>query len=147
MIRRPPRSTLFPYTTLFRSTGSSASSASAREGKTMSYKLLSCKSGGEARAGLLVGERVYDAARVTGESAWATVLGALQDWPKAQREFAAFAKRIASGKSKAKGLQLKRAGLLAPVLYPGDIYCAGANYTDHRSEERRVGKECRSRWS
>ena len=53
----------------------------------MSYKLLSFKSGGEARAGLLVGERVYDAARVTGESAWATVLGALQDWPKAQREF------------------------------------------------------------
>src|SRR3712207_9304790 len=24
---------------------------------------------------------------------------------------------------------------------------AGAAHTDHRSEERRVGKECRSRWS
>src|SRR3989449_7795808 len=33
MIRRPPRSTLFPYTTLFRSTGCSSSSAStARSG-------------------------------------------------------------------------------------------------------------------
>src|SRR5256885_15418221 len=109
MIRRPPRSTLFPYTTLFRSTGSSASSASSREGKTMSYKLLSFKSGGEARAGLLVGEQVYDAARVTGKPAWASVLGALRDWPKAHCEFAAGAKRIAEGKSKAKGLPLKRA--------------------------------------
>src|SRR5687768_17866115 len=25
--------------------------------------------------------------------------------------------------------------------------CDGANYTSSRSEERRVGKECRSRWS
>src|SRR3712207_9026937 len=33
MIRRPPRSTLFPYTTLFRSRGkSSADTTSAREG-------------------------------------------------------------------------------------------------------------------
>src|SRR2546430_14379172 len=30
MIRRPPRSTLFPYTTLFRSSSSSASEASIR---------------------------------------------------------------------------------------------------------------------
>src|SRR2546421_5340316 len=29
MIRRPPRSTLFPYTTLFRSSGSASSSSSA----------------------------------------------------------------------------------------------------------------------
>ncbi len=95
----------------------------------MSYKLLSFKSGGEARAGLLVGEQVYDAARVTGKPAWATVLGALQEWPKAHREFAAFAKRIA-------------AKLLAPVLYPGNIYCAGANYTDHMAEMARAqGKE------
>src|SRR5438093_577065 len=108
----------------------------------MSYKLLSFKSGGEARAGLLVGEQVYDAARVTGKPAWASVLGALRDWPKAHREFAAFAKRIAEGKSKAKGLPLKRAKLLAPVLYPGNIYCAGANYTDHVAEMARAqGKE------
>src|SRR5205085_6251712 len=30
MIRRPPRSTLFPYTTLFRSTGDSRSTAASR---------------------------------------------------------------------------------------------------------------------
>src|SRR6266704_6042969 len=123
-------------------TGSGVSSASSREGKTMSSKLLSFKSGGEARSGILVGEQVYDAARVTRKPAWATVLGALQDWPKAHREFAAFAKRAAGEKSKAKGVPLKRAKLLAPVLYPGDIYCAGANYTDHMAEMARAqGKE------
>src|SRR5256885_6773574 len=33
MIRRPPRSTLFPYTTLFRSPGSSASSVRRPQGR------------------------------------------------------------------------------------------------------------------
>src|SRR5882724_8584285 len=108
----------------------------------MSYRLLSFRSGGESRAGLLVGGQVYDAGRVTGKAEWSSVLGALQDWAKAHREFSAFAKRIASGKSKAKGLPLARAKLLAPVLYPGNIYCAGANYTDHMAEMARAqGKE------
>jgi 2-keto-4-pentenoate hydratase/2-oxohepta-3-ene-1,7-dioic acid hydratase in catechol pathway len=108
----------------------------------MSYRLLSFQSGREARAGLLIGEQIYDAARVTGEPAWSSVLGALQDWAKAQRQFSAFAKRVAAGKSKAKGVPLARAKLLAPVLYPGNIYCAGANYTDHMAEMARAqGKE------
>jgi 2-keto-4-pentenoate hydratase/2-oxohepta-3-ene-1,7-dioic acid hydratase in catechol pathway len=108
----------------------------------MSYKLLSFKSSAEGRAGLLVDGKVYDAARATGNPRWSSVLGALQDWPKAQREFAAFAKRVASGKSKAKGVPLARVKLLAPVLYPGNIYCAGANYTDHMAEMARAqGKE------
>ena len=102
----------------------------------MSYKLLSYKSGAGARAGLLVDGKVYDA------PGWSSVLGALADWPAAQREFAAFAKRVAAGKSKAKGTPLARVKLLAPVLYPGNIYCAGANYTDHMAEMARAqGKE------
>ena len=108
----------------------------------MSYRLLSFRSGREARAGLLVGEQVYDAARVTGVTAWSSVLGALEDWAKAHRQFAAFAKRVAAGRSKAKGVPLARTKLLAPVLYPGNIYCAGANYTDHMAEMARAqGKE------
>src|SRR6266571_7224799 len=104
----------------------------------MSYKLLSFQSGREARAGILVGDQVYDAARLTGQAAWSSVLGALQDWSRAHRAFAAAAKRIAAGKSRAKGVPLKRAKLLAPVLYPGNIYCAGANYTDHMAEMARA---------
>jgi len=108
----------------------------------MSYRLLSYQSGREARAGVLVGEQIFDAARLAGRPAWSSVLGALQDWGKAHRVFTAAAKRIAAGKSKAKGVPLKRAKLLAPVLYPGDIYCAGANYTDHMAEMARAqGKE------
>jgi 2-keto-4-pentenoate hydratase/2-oxohepta-3-ene-1,7-dioic acid hydratase in catechol pathway len=108
----------------------------------MTYRLLSYQSGREPRAGILVGEQIYDAARLTGEAAWSSALGALQDWSRAHRAFTAAAKRVASGKSKAKGLPLKRAKLLAPVLYPGNIYCAGANYTDHMAEMARAqGKE------
>src|SRR5437870_7311580 len=108
----------------------------------MSYRLLSFQSGRETRAGILVGEQIYDAARLAGQPAWSSVLGALQDWGRAHRAFAVAAKRIAAGKSKAKGLPLKRAKLLAPVLYPGNIYCAGANYTDHMAEMARAqGKE------
>jgi len=49
--------------------------------------------------------------------------------------------RLAS-KPRGKATPLKRAKLLAPVLYPGNIYCAGANYTDHVAEmERAQGRE------
>src|SRR5438477_310534 len=51
----------------------------------MSYKLLSYQSGREARAGILVGEQIYDAARLAGQPAWSTVLGALQDWGRAAK--------------------------------------------------------------
>jgi 2-keto-4-pentenoate hydratase/2-oxohepta-3-ene-1,7-dioic acid hydratase in catechol pathway len=104
----------------------------------MTYRLLSYRAGRDARAGLLVGDTVYDAAKVTGESADATVLGVLADWSKAQRRLAQAAKRIAAGRSEARGVPLGRAHLLAPVLYPGAIFCAGANYTDHMREMARV---------
>ena len=58
----------------------------------MSYRLLSYRSGREARAGILVGEQIYDAARLTAQPAWSSVLGALEDWGKAHRAFAAAAK-------------------------------------------------------
>ena len=104
----------------------------------MSYKLLSYQVGGAARAGVLVGDTVYDAANVTRVPAYASVLGALQDWSKANRLLAQAAKSIAAGKSRAKGVPLARARLLAPILYPGNIYCAGANYTDHMAEMARA---------
>src|SRR2546430_13069266 len=40
MIRRPPRSTLFPYTTLFRSTGVVLAGSARRTGSHHSYALL-----------------------------------------------------------------------------------------------------------
>ena len=104
----------------------------------MSYKLLSYQAGRDARAGVLVGETVFDAAKLTTNAAHSSVLGVLADWPKASRALAQASKSIAAGKSRAKGTPLARVKLLAPVLYPGAIFCAGANYRDHAEEMARV---------
>src|SRR2546428_12285507 len=97
MIRRPPRSTLFPYTTLFRSAAVSANH------KTKIY--------GEANPAL--------DATVSG-----TVLG--------------------------DALNYSLATTATPSSGVGDYPISvtlGSNPNYNRSEERRVGKECRSRWS
>ena len=107
----------------------------------MSYRLLTYQSGREARAGILVEEQVYDPAAIVGE-AYTSVLAILQDWRLARSGLALAAERIIAGKSRAKGVPVKRVKLLAPVLYPANIYCAGANYTDHMIEMARAhGRE------
>src|SRR3989441_10630329 len=100
MIRRPPRSTLFPYTTLFRS-------------------------------GRLKLDRF---------------LASLEQFD------AAWAKRVAAARARGGVLRYRaivtrksiRVGL---VVVEASSPMASLNGTDNRSEERRVGKECRSRWS
>jgi 2-keto-4-pentenoate hydratase/2-oxohepta-3-ene-1,7-dioic acid hydratase in catechol pathway len=104
----------------------------------MPYKLLSYQAGRTARAGALVADTVYDAAKVTGVAGHASVLGVLEDWSRARRLLALAAKRLEAGRGRTKGIPLKRVKLLAPVLYPGNIYCAGANYTDHMAEMARA---------
>ena len=99
----------------------------------MSYKLLTYASERGPRAGLLVGQQVIDAADATGNTAWSTVLGALQSWREAHQAFS----KVREG----GGIALSQTELLAPVLYPGDIYCAGANYQDHVDEmDRKSGR-------
>jgi 2-keto-4-pentenoate hydratase/2-oxohepta-3-ene-1,7-dioic acid hydratase in catechol pathway len=104
----------------------------------MSYKLLTYQSGRDARAGVLIDGTVYDAAKLTGESAHATVLGVLERWSAAHRQIGQAAKQVAAGKRRAKGTALGRVKLLAPVMYPGAIFCAGANYRDHMAEMARA---------
>src|SRR3712207_9451258 len=91
MIRRPPRSTLFPYTTLFRSFG-------VRDQIPLDYNYPS------------------------------QIKRALQ---KAHDE-------------------LLQRDFLSGVEYEGKtevVYKVSRDFARRRSEERRVGKECRSRWS
>jgi 2-keto-4-pentenoate hydratase/2-oxohepta-3-ene-1,7-dioic acid hydratase in catechol pathway len=97
--------------------------------KSAGYKLATYKSSDGPRAGLVVGDEVFDAAKLTGKPAYATVLGILADWKRAESVL----KKAAAGaaKSRAKRLPLKKTKLLAPVQYPSTIYCAGANYADH----------------
>src|SRR2546425_12570628 len=108
MIRRPPRSTLFPYTTLFRSgyVGSSVATAFRRAehhvwGLTRS----------QAKARRLAQQEIEP------------VVGDLAD-PRAYAEVAAEC---------------------AVLVHAAFEY--SPNGVAKRSEERRVGKECRSRWS
>src|SRR2546425_12309398 len=93
MIRRPPRSTLFPYTTLFRS--------------------------------------VPAALHHSGESPSKTAAVNLVDSMGPRKE---------NGNRESRFLGGEHSGEMAAC----DAGCCGLV---RRSEERRVGKECRSRWS
>src|ERR671914_1637289 len=81
-------------------------------------KVLNFSTGnGAPRAGVLVGNHVYEAPR-------RTVQELLDDF--------------ASLKPGTEGLPLAEVKLHAPLLYPGTIYCAGANYADHVAEMARA---------
>src|SRR3989454_11667672 len=101
MIRRPPRSTLFPYTTLFRSRG-------VEDGKAY-------------RAGL-------------NNTTTARDLGAL---------LAAIAQHRAASPAACAAML----AILSRQEFNEGIPAGLPPGIPVRSEERRVGKECRSRWS
>src|SRR2546429_8568962 len=108
MIRRPPRSTLFPYTTLFRSLQGTARLATALVlAIPACYLVVALSCGG---AVLLV----------TGRGPLASLVHSF---------------RLTSGSFWRLTSIYTVAFVLLMVLYLV------------RSEERRVGKECRSRWS
>lgn len=108
------------------------------------YRLLSYRGqDGVARAGILVGERVYPAAKLLAGIAGidvSSVLGLLQSWDVVHPRLAASAGAV----SGAAGNPLAETELLAPILYPGAVFCAGANYWDHAQEmfaRQHPGKE------
>src|SRR5256885_14531907 len=104
MIRRPPRSTLFPYTTLFRSIGGQVPIMYADLVAALPHiqagKLRAIAVGSPQRVAMLPDTKTIAEQGIKGYDA--------VSW----------------------------GGLLAPKGTP-----------KARSEERRVGKECRSRWS
>src|SRR3712207_9213104 len=101
MIRRPPRSTLFPYTTLFRS-----------------HLMIAAN---EQVAGLLEDRRLAALYRVHERP----------DPPRVERLVA----------------QLDSLEVATPPLPELMSPQQAGELVGERSEERRVGKECRSRWS
>src|SRR3989441_7022037 len=151
MIRRPPRSTLFPYTTLFRSESGSGKSVTAL-----------------AIMGLLPREnaRVHPASRVDylgrkllelpGRELQA-LRGAeismiFQEPMSSLNPVFTVGFQIAEALRQHRALPVSQARLRALQLL-GEVGLAepqarlGAYPFQLRSEERRVGKECRSRWS
>src|SRR5256885_17221911 len=120
MIRRPPRSTLFPYTTLFRS-------LDAQQGR---FHVA-----GAPQSGLSWGEL---AARLDGD-------GRLQEL-SVETDFKADAPTFPFGAHLAVVEVDTETGAVEIQRHIA-VDDAGTIISPVRSEERRVGKECRSRWS
>jgi 2-keto-4-pentenoate hydratase/2-oxohepta-3-ene-1,7-dioic acid hydratase in catechol pathway len=101
------------------------------------YKLVTYAGAQGPRAGVVIGAQVsdaqvFDAAKLTGNAADATVLGILADWPAANARLGKVAASAGGGEP------LASTRLLAPILWPSAIYCAGANYADHAAEMARA---------
>jgi 2-keto-4-pentenoate hydratase/2-oxohepta-3-ene-1,7-dioic acid hydratase in catechol pathway len=101
----------------------------------MSYKLVTYPSPTGPRAGIVIGEAIFDVAEATGRPAYVTMGDVLQDWPSAQAALKTAATALAG---KSSGLPLRSTRLLTPVPTPSGIFCAGANFTDHMLEMAKV---------
>jgi 2-keto-4-pentenoate hydratase/2-oxohepta-3-ene-1,7-dioic acid hydratase in catechol pathway len=90
------------------------------------------------RAGVLIDGRLIKAEDVLGQPG-VSVIDILRAWDETHPRLA----RAAAGTN---AIPLADVTLLAPILYPGALFCAGANYWDHLQEmadiaKRTTGKE------
>lgn len=100
------------------------------------YRLVSYADEGDAVcAGILVGDRVARARDILGDS-FLSVIDILRSWDDAHPRIASAAEKGLGG----KGIPVSDVNLLAPVLYPGAFFCAGANYWDHLEEMAEIAK-------
>lgn len=90
------------------------------------YRLLTYHDPAGPRSGIVIGDQAHDVARLLARPAYAAVRRILDDW-----DVAAPLLDRAIESAPDKGQPLASLTLLAPVHYPGAIYCAGANYRDH----------------
>src|SRR3712207_9051267 len=118
MIRRPPRSTLFPYTTLFRS-----SDLKIEEGAIGKPVLIRCY--GLDPAGSMEGFLKFAKSNYSG--------GLFLDMAVHDLDLARW--------------YLESEADMVWAIGGAYEYPEFDEISDARSEERRVGKECRSRWS
>lgn len=82
----------------------------------------------QGRAGVLIGDDVHDAERLTGNAAYSSTLAILEDWANAEGAIGAAAAKPGAG---SKIGASNAVHLLAPILFPGTYFCAAANYKDH----------------
>lgn len=92
------------------------------------YRLVTYQAKSGPRAGIMIGEMLYDAASATGRKSYANMTAILEDWQHADEKFRQLAPENLNGHPRAQS------NLRAPVLWPSTIYCAGINYRDHAAE-------------
>ena len=109
--------------------------------KSAGYKLATYQGSDGPRAGIVVDDKVFDAAALTRKPAYASVIGILTDWRAADAALRKAAASVGKGPGKrggksanGKSRPLAKTKLLAPVRFPSAIYCAGSNYADHANE-------------
>src|SRR3712207_1953011 len=156
MIRRPPRSTLFPYTTLFRSRLHSAEDPRSRHrGRGRPRHLRPDRllnPGRYLRNPLRCGPRPGQPRRVPGrppvsaEPSLDGSFGARALWFTAPRTAELRPERVPPpepGEVRVRTIASAISHGTEMLVYRGEV----PSGLPLRSEERRVGKECRSRWS
>lgn len=107
--------------------------------KTSGYRLISYVSGnGEPTPGVLIGDHVYAPHQLLTTTPLRdfSILGILRQWDDVHPALDAAATSV----DPTKGRPLASCQLLAPILYPGALYCAGANYWDHLEEMAEIAK-------
>lgn len=106
------------------------------------YRLISyAGKDGSPVAGILAADRVVPAASILGDTL-SSVMDILRSWDQVHPRLA----KACEDKSFAdKGVALSSVKLLAPILYPGTFYCAGANYWDHLNEMAAIAKKTTGR--
>ncbi len=98
-----------------------------------------------SRAGMVVDDRLLDVAEaLNGAAAQGTdarslsVLEVLQRWGELHPRLQGIARQVREGREPSAAQPLSGVKLGAPILYPGTILCAGANYRDHVEEMSRA---------
>jgi 2-keto-4-pentenoate hydratase/2-oxohepta-3-ene-1,7-dioic acid hydratase in catechol pathway len=105
---------------------------------TADYRLVTfADEAGAPRSGVLIGERIHSPADLlpSVKLADASVLGLLRQWDEVRPRL----EQAAADPSQGRALSSVR--LLAPILYPGALFCAGANYWDHLAEMADIAKK------
>ncbi len=100
------------------------------------YRLLSFKGDkGKPTPGILVDKTVVNLQKVKKAPVDTTsTLTMLETWSRSNGWLKKVAAEVAAGKHKPACKPLSRTQLLAPLLYPGNIFCIASNYVDHRKE-------------
>jgi 2-keto-4-pentenoate hydratase/2-oxohepta-3-ene-1,7-dioic acid hydratase in catechol pathway len=106
------------------------------------YRLVSyADNSGAPIAGILAGGRVVPATKVLGDKL-STTMDILRAWDQVHPRIV----KACDDKSfAADGVPLASVRLLAPLLYPGTFFCAGANYWDHLNEMAAIAKKTTGR--